>query len=69
MTTTKQHLDETEKILKGLDLAYERLIEFKKAKNSPLVIMRNNQVIRITAEEAEAEWKAKREKLAQQEKD
>lgn len=32
MTTTDKHLEEKEKILKGLEKVYEKLVEFKKAK-------------------------------------
>ncbi len=37
----------TEKILKGLELVYERLIEFKKQKNSELVIMKDGKIVKI----------------------
>ena len=46
MTTTKNENvenDEKEKILKGLEKTYEKLLEFKKSKNSELVILRNNK--------------------------
>lgn len=35
------------KILKGLEIAYERLIEFKKEKNSELVIMKDGEIVKI----------------------
>lgn len=35
------------KILKGLEIAYERLIEFKKEKNSELVIMKDGKIVKI----------------------
>ncbi len=47
MTTTEKHIDEKNKILKGLDKVYEKLIEFKKAKNSELVIIRDNKIVKI----------------------
>jgi hypothetical protein len=47
MTTTEEHLEEKNKILKGLEKAYEKLLEFKKSKNSELVILRNNKIIKI----------------------
>lgn len=47
MTTTEKHIVEKNKILKGLEKVYEKLIEFKKAKNSELVIMRDNKIVRI----------------------
>jgi hypothetical protein len=38
------HVD---KILKGLELAYERLLAEKRAKNGELVILRNNEIVTI----------------------
>ena len=38
------------KILKGLEKVYERLIEFKKMKNSELVILRDNKIVKIKPE-------------------
>jgi hypothetical protein len=35
------------KILKGLELAYEKLLAEKKAKNSELVILRDNKIVTI----------------------
>ncbi len=40
------------KILLGLNLVYERLIEFKKLKRSELVVMRNGKIVRIKPEQA-----------------
>jgi len=35
------------KILKGLDLAYEKLLAEKKANNGELVVLRNNKIVTI----------------------
>jgi len=35
------------KILKGLETAYEKMLELKKQKNSELVIIRENKIIKI----------------------
>jgi len=35
------------KILKGLELAYEKLLEEKRAKNSELVILRDNKIVTV----------------------
>jgi len=35
------------KILKGLELTYEKLLAEKKAKNCELVILRNNEIVTI----------------------
>jgi hypothetical protein len=40
------------KILFGLNLVYERLIEFKKLKKSDLVVMKNGKIVRIKPEQA-----------------
>ncbi len=36
-----------DKIIRGLELAYEKMIEFKKSKNTPLVVSRNGKVVEI----------------------
>lgn len=48
-----EHDEFTKKVLKGLELAYERLIEFKKQKNSELVVMRDGEIVKIKPEELE----------------
>lgn len=50
MTTIEIQTEEINKILKGFENVYEKLIEFKKAKNSELVIIRNNKIIKIKPE-------------------
>lgn len=50
MTTTDKHLEEKNKILKGLEKVYEKLLEFKKMKNSELVVLRDNKIVRIKPE-------------------
>jgi hypothetical protein len=47
MTTTEKHIEEKNKILKGLEKVYEKLIEFKKMKNSELVVLRDNKIVKI----------------------
>jgi hypothetical protein len=47
MKTTKTKKD---LILEGLELTYKKLIEFKKQKNSPLVILKDNQIVKIIPE-------------------
>lgn len=47
MTTIEIQLEEKRKILKGLEKVYEKLIEFKKLKNSELVVMRDNKIVKI----------------------
>ena len=50
MTTKEMQIDEKNRILKGLEKVYERLIEFKKEKNSVLVVIRDNKVVKIKPE-------------------
>lgn len=50
MTSIEKQLEEEAKILKGLELAYERLIEFKKSKNSLLVVIRDNKIVYLKPE-------------------
>lgn len=37
----------SEKILKGLEESYKKMVEFKKYKKTPLVISQNGQLIEI----------------------
>jgi hypothetical protein len=55
MKTFQDPKEKTEQIMKGLDLAYRRLIEYKKYKRSVLIVSRNGQMVSLTPEEAEAE--------------
>jgi hypothetical protein len=50
MTTIEIQIEEKNKILKGLEKAYEKLLEFKKTKNSELVVLRNNKIVKIKPE-------------------
>jgi hypothetical protein len=47
MTTKEMQLEEKHKILKGLEKVYAKLLEFKKAKNSELVVLRDNKIVKI----------------------
>jgi hypothetical protein len=50
MTTIEIQIEEKNKILKGLERVYEKLLEFKKTKNSELVILRDNKIVKIKPE-------------------
>lgn len=50
MTTTEKQTELYNKILLGLEKVYEKLVEFKKQKNTELVIMRDNKVVRVKPE-------------------
>ena len=47
MTTIENQIEMKNKNLIGLKIAYARLLEFKKMKNSELVIMRDNKIMKI----------------------
>jgi hypothetical protein len=43
----KECNERVNKIQKGLELAYEKLLEEKRAKNGELVILRDNKIVTI----------------------
>jgi hypothetical protein len=47
MTILEIQNEEKRKILEGLEKVYEKLIEFKKSKNSELVILQDNKIVRV----------------------
>ena len=47
MKTNGEFKDERDKIVKGLEEAYRRLVVIKKQNNSPLVVSRNGEVTEI----------------------
>jgi hypothetical protein len=40
-----------DKIIKGLEESYKKLVEFKKQKNSPLVVSKNGEILEIAPNE------------------
>ncbi len=50
MTTIEIQIEEKNKILKGLEKTYEKLLEFKKDKKSELVVLRDNKIVKIKPE-------------------
>ena len=46
MTIIEIQIEEKNKILKGLEKAYEKLLEYKRAKNSELVILIDNKIVK-----------------------
>jgi len=50
MTTVEKQMELRDKILFGLEKTYEKLIEFKKQKNSVLVVIRDGEIIKIKPE-------------------
>ena len=51
MTKKDKQVELKDKIVKGLEKAYERLIEFKKEKNSELVIIQDGKIVKIKPEQ------------------
>lgn len=47
MQTEKELKDERDKIVKGLEEAYRRLVEYKKQKKSPMVVMRGDKIVEV----------------------
>lgn len=48
----KENLKEQrDKIIKGLEEAYKKLVEFKKQKKSPLVVSKNGKILEIDPDE------------------
>ena len=45
--TTKNRIARRDKILKGLEKAYEKMLEFKRKNNSEVVIMREDKIVKI----------------------
>jgi hypothetical protein len=39
--------DNQDRILKSMDLVYEKLIDFNKSKNSDLIVVKNNKIVRV----------------------
>lgn len=50
MNTNEEFDEETQKIIAGLELAYQRMIEFKKSKNSKLVVVRDGKIVLLDPE-------------------
>jgi hypothetical protein len=51
MENTKYFKEERDKIVRGLEEAYRRLVEFKKQKNSPFVVSKDGEIKEINANE------------------
>ena len=48
MTKDNQYLkEERDKIVKGLEESYRKLVEYKKHKNSPLIVSRNGKIVKV----------------------
>ncbi len=43
----EKQLERPEKLSAGLKIAYERMLEFKRQKNSVVVVMRDGKIVRL----------------------
>lgn len=50
MTTVEKQIELRKKIMLGLEESYKKLLEYKKYKNSVLVVMRDNKIVKIKPE-------------------
>lgn len=53
MDKLKNIKKQRKKIVEGLELTYKKLIEFKKRKNTPLIVSRDGKVIELDPKEAQ----------------
>ena len=51
MTKAEKQQELFDRIIAGFDLVYERLVAFKKQKNTELVIMRDGKIVKIKPED------------------
>ncbi|MFO7822749.1 MAG: hypothetical protein R6V72_02335 [Cyclobacterium sp.] len=51
MGTKEQLKEERDKIVKGLEETYKRLIEYKKQKKSPMIVVRNGKIVAVDPNE------------------
>ena len=55
MNTLEKQQELYDKISLGLEIAYERLLESKKQKNLPLVIMKDGKIVKVKPESLKKE--------------
>lgn len=51
MRTKNQYKEERDRIVKGLEETYRRLVEYKKLKKSPMIVMRNGKIVAVDPNE------------------
>lgn len=51
MGDNKHLKEERDKIVKGLEETYKRLVEYKKRKNSPMVVLRDGKIEEVNPDE------------------
>lgn len=61
MTILEKQLEEKKRILIGLEKAYEKLLDYKQMKNSELIVLRDNKIMKVKPED-EREYLKKKHK-------
>jgi hypothetical protein len=51
MGTKEQLKEERDRIVKGLEETYRRLVLYKKQKESPMIVMRNGKIVAVDPNE------------------
>lgn len=51
MTPQEKHAEFKARLLAGLALSYQRLLEFKRQKGTPLVIMRDGKIVKVKVQQ------------------
>ena len=51
METKEQLKEERDRIVKGLEETYRRLVEYKKQKKSPMIVVRNEKIVAVDPNE------------------
>lgn len=51
MRTKEQLKEERDRIVRGLEESYRRLVEYKRQKNSPMVILRDGKIVELDPNE------------------
>jgi hypothetical protein len=64
MSTKEEYKEERDKIVKGLEEAYKRLIEFKKQKNSPIIVLKNGKITALNPQDIVPTTLYKRKKVS-----
>lgn len=59
----KEYREFNDKLIAGLEKAYEKLVEYKRYKKSPLIISKNGEVVEIPHEEIPPTTKYRRRSL------
>lgn len=60
MRNSEELKQERDKVVKGLELAYERLVEHKRKVNSPFVVMKNGKIVELDPHEVAPKIQYKR---------